>query len=366
MKPKNVKVGRHRKPYLTSWGVHINGLRKRGDGRWLIVDTGKTYVEPDERRAVARFRRWEAEKQGESILDLVVSFDAFESTAGVREAFESGASIRGDLNGNRGVGLDVPEVVLWAYVREQLISRPEYVADQVGIPEVARLADLPKLEASPTLKAIGQLHFDKCDSKRKQRRQMQLFWAEFMSWMGSHGVTTLRQLTPALVAEFSDHAKAQSKSKAIGRDGSPKYLRHRFTSIRGIVNYARKRGVHAADVRHARDCCAVLENPKRTVTKNPHPISREDFHRLLDGAPNPRMRAILLTMLNCCMKPGGALALDWGEINFEKRTVVTDRHKTSVVRIAMLWPRTIEALRAIRPAQPSSDAPVFVSQFGKR
>ena len=90
MKSQNAKPGRPRKPYRASWGEHINGLRKRSDGRWVIVDTGKTFAEPDERRAVARFHLWEAEQQGESVLDLEVSMDAFESRAGVKQAFGIG------------------------------------------------------------------------------------------------------------------------------------------------------------------------------------------------------------------------------------------------------------------------------------
>ena len=72
------------------------------------------------------------------------------------------------------------------------------------------------------------------------------------------------------------------------------------------------------------------------------------------------MRAFLLTMLNLCMYPSEVLALDWGEIDFDKRTVVTNRHKTSVIRVGVLWPRTAEALIALRPNQPRNDAPVCV------
>lgn len=56
MKSQKAKASWPRKPYRTSWGEHINGLRQRRDGRWVIVETGKTYVEPDERMAVVRFR----------------------------------------------------------------------------------------------------------------------------------------------------------------------------------------------------------------------------------------------------------------------------------------------------------------------
>lgn len=56
-------------------GVYINGLCKRSDGRWVIVETGEAFVEPNERRAVSRFGRWETEQTGQDIVELVVSTD---------------------------------------------------------------------------------------------------------------------------------------------------------------------------------------------------------------------------------------------------------------------------------------------------
>src|SRR5690242_12699700 len=57
-----VKRKRGRKPanYEASWGVTVNGLARRSDGRWRIIETGQTFVEPDERLAVHRFETWQA------------------------------------------------------------------------------------------------------------------------------------------------------------------------------------------------------------------------------------------------------------------------------------------------------------------
>lgn len=137
-------------------------------------------------------------------------------------------------------------------------------------------------------------------------------------------------------------------------------------TIRGVINFARKRGEHPDDVRHALDCCAVLQAPKKCYTRDPHPIARRDYHVLLNHVAEPIMRSLLLVMLNLCMYPSEALALDWGELDLDKRTVVTDRQKTSVIRVGVLWQRTIEALKVIRPDMPAPDDPVFLSKLGSR
>ncbi|MFP4224670.1 MAG: tyrosine-type recombinase/integrase [Phycisphaeraceae bacterium] len=134
-----------------------------------------------------------------------------------------------------------------------------------------------------------------------------------------------------------------------------------------MINFAKKRGVHPDDTRHALDCCAVLTSPQLKNRRDPQPISREHFTRLLESAPNPRMKAWLLCMLNLCMYPGEALNLDWDEIDLKKKTVVTERSKTHVIRVGVLWDRTIDALKAIRPTRrPQPGTPVFRSQQGTR
>lgn len=352
------KRGRPHKPYRTTDGQYINGLRRRKDGRWVIVGTGKTFVEPDERRAVLRYQRWEAEQQRESIVDLSVPVEMFQSRAGVEAAMEAGAMVSGYADGTYGVEVGVPEPVLWDWMRKQLIERPEHAARQTGIAEVARLADLPPSQPSPTLASTGKLYFEKAPVQRKQRRQMQLFWDDFCRWMKKQGVETLRQLTPALCAEYGDHVQTHGDS--------PKYVRNRFGGIRAILNFARRRGLHPADVRHALDCCAVLVAPRQSVTRDPQPISREVFSRLLACAETPRMRGFLLSMLNLCMYPGEALNLDWDEVNLERQVVVTSRSKTGVIRVGVLWDRTAEVLASLKVAAADSNTPVFTSRRGTR
>lgn len=49
-------MARPQEPYQTSWGEVIPGLYRCSDGRWWFNAMKKKFTEPDERRAVARFR----------------------------------------------------------------------------------------------------------------------------------------------------------------------------------------------------------------------------------------------------------------------------------------------------------------------
>jgi hypothetical protein len=63
-----IKRGRPKAVHKTAWGDQIVGLLRRADGRWKISATGQTFVEPDERLAVARFHEIVARREPKSNL----------------------------------------------------------------------------------------------------------------------------------------------------------------------------------------------------------------------------------------------------------------------------------------------------------
>jgi len=67
--------GRRQIPYRPSWGGDpIPGLYKCPDGRWRINATGQKFTEHDERRAISKFRQWEAQhKAGKDKFTVTVA-----------------------------------------------------------------------------------------------------------------------------------------------------------------------------------------------------------------------------------------------------------------------------------------------------
>lgn len=360
--PHQKKRGRKPKPHRDARGNYINGLRRRKDGRWVDVETGKTFVEKDENIAIARFRQMQSRREKRS-----VRMSAMHNKKHELHRRPDGQRIFKTVH--LDTVIEFEEANLWPWVRNMLITRPEYAAEQTGIPELARLADLPKREPSPTLASLIKLYKDKAEAKKKQVRQTVLFWDEFCAWLSPHDIKTVKQLNTPLLAEYADHEKkvARTKREKRVRGGSLKYLSHRFNAIRRVFYFAQGRGIHPDDIRYGLDCCAVLQTPKEKTIPDPQPIPRAAFHALLSQAPNPRMRAWLLCMLNLCMYPSEALALDWDDLDLDRRSVRTQRGKTKKVRTGVLWHETVEALRAIYPPRlEQPDAPVFLSRYGTR
>ncbi|HEX8341017.1 MAG TPA: hypothetical protein VF624_08930, partial [Tepidisphaeraceae bacterium] len=88
---------------------------------------------------------------------------------------------------------------LWAYVREQIITQPKFVALKTGIEQLAWLRDLVEPEPSPTLRAVGDEYFNRPDLSEKEANSCRRTWSDFAR---SVGVATLRELKPELVAQW--------------------------------------------------------------------------------------------------------------------------------------------------------------------
>lgn len=330
------KVGRKRKPHTTAWGETIDGLGKTKD-RWRCLTCRKFLpAESDERRAVANFRRHVEQEHSRSDLRAVETTPV--------------ASYDGE-GGQWSIAAETSSQSLWGYVGEQIRTRPEWVAQQTGIPELARLADLPKPQPSPTLEAVGKLYLSKAEVTPQEHRESAGRWQEFQAFMIKRGVTTLRKLTANTVADYGDDIRSRGKS--------PTYVKHRFGKVKTVINFARKRGLHPDDCRHALDCCAVLTPPKGKAT-NPAPISRDDLHKLLSKADDRTKAAILLSM-NLCLAPKEIVAVEWDELDLTAKTFVSSRNKTGVTRVGILWDETIQALQKF-PRKPHM--PVFISARG--
>src|SRR4051812_17797784 len=105
-----IKKGRKLKPHVAADGTTINGISRRpSDGRWRIIATGFTFTEPDEAKAIERFR---ALTNG--------------LTDAQREKFERGDRIN-TAHMDR----------FWEFAGRMLRSQPQWVAQKTGVEWVA-------------------------------------------------------------------------------------------------------------------------------------------------------------------------------------------------------------------------------------
>lgn len=374
------KRGRKSKPYPASNGEHIDGLYRRpGTNQWRVLSTGFEFRENDEFVAIARFRQLTASSPfvmvtaplrdalpikritNDQSPDFKFHDDAAKAAWTATQAVEAvGApdvTIKFDVN-------TLPEEwqmqaktfgpLLWPWLRTMLLHKPEVVAQHVAIPQLATLSqwDLPK--DSITLNSLIKAYEDHSKATKIVKRKVRQAWDEMTTVTGAK---TLRDLTTELLVTYSDHVNAQ-------QNHGPVYKACKFGRVKHVISHGKKRGFNAAEIRGALDRCDVLARPTQPPKADPKPISKADFHKLMEKADTLH-KAILLVSLNCCMYCSEALSFEWEEIDFENSVYLSRREKTGITRAAVLWPRTLAALKALRKIDNATGCSLQVKTWSR-
>jgi hypothetical protein len=353
--------GRPTVPHKTAWGEEVLGLYKCPDGRYRINATGEKFTEHDERLAVKRFREWQ-ENNGQELLKMEqLRVDPLEFTPiGKRDAGRgldriSKLAERGHLeittHGKTArltaLVADVPKQILWGYFRHMLLNFPQVVAEETGIPEIVnyRYMKLPR----PSLKIADLIVAYQQHSSARLPQSRRSAFKLFKRLVDFCGATTLDHLTTEKLLAFKAMVEADPDLKSGGTKAAY------FARCKTIIRFGLKVGMDAGQIRMALDRMGVLwaASPKPGV--DPHPISREDFHRLLDAAVGEcaEWRVWLLLALNLCLHLKDVCLLQWADFDLEAKTYVTIRRKTEDDRIpqaAILWDETVVELRKLRRA----------------
>jgi integrase len=363
------KRGRKSKPCQTSWGETIDGLyRTPGTNQYRIVATGRSYRENDERTAVARFREWQRSQQPRDVVVPTVPAEpkvvgdyehgplltALTKFVGAIDAGTPVPTIRWEGPvGARDVTISSPPIdgtILWPWLRQMLLTHPEVIARHVSIPQLATLADWELPRDSIHLTSLMSAYEKHNKSLPLSKRKVRYAWDEFTA---TTGAKTLRDLTTDALLAYAD------KMNELGH--GPNYVHDKYNRVKRVIAFGRKRGFNAAEIRAALDRAAVLVPPAKPPEADPQPVSREDFRMLLNHADDYDAAALLVS-LNCCMYISEFLSVDWDEVNWETGTYLTRRNKTGITRAAVLWTRTLEALKKLE----RTPGAIFKSERGER
>jgi integrase len=230
---------------------------------------------------------------------------------------------------------------------------PRYIADLVGIPEVASLARLPMPETPLTLSEIAGAYRSTCPASEQAKSEA---LAAFNLLVKHARATTVDELTKPVLLAF----KTSIEKSHLGVSTVRAY----FSRIRNVVRFGKRAGLPpqqlAAFVERATD---ILWIGGKSPHANPHPIPVREWKKLL-AAADGQWRAILLLALNLSLYMVDICSLKWSDLNLEKGTYFAYRGKTGIPRAAMLWRETIEAVKAI-PHKGQSEF-VFTSAHGTR
>jgi len=341
------KTGRKQKHFIGSNGKPVVGLTRRPDGRWRVIGTHHTFREDDELKAIEKFHKLK---------------DANE-----RPYFDTGtisyknSAIWAITNGFTFLNFPDAEERFWRYVASEIQARPQYVAQMTGIERIGYLDDLNPPAALPTFKELELEWETHSTAGRQTKRKVLAAWRDFAKTAGVRG---LKDITPQVCIVFKD---AVTKRNLGGKSEQ-----HMFNGCRRLLRFAQERAIAVDEIAKALTAMRLLVTHKETVSLDPRPISREDFHKLLDAAEGDN-KAMLLLCLNCGLYLEEAVSMRWENIKDDKYLVAHRKKKGSVLRIACLWPETIKALASITRHEPTShifygyqQTPLTVSGAGKR
>jgi integrase len=349
-------TARHRLPD----GTEIIGLTRRADGRWRISETGETFTAASESEAVAHFFDWQAKRQGTTTPAYLATAEAGNMGELIRavnhvsparptvpphqldhHAPDTGNPVTVTVLPDGGYAFHrdtAQEAAMWAWCREQIATRLHHAAKQLGIdPDV--LANARIIRPGTRLEPLGDLYANKSGLSSNEASRTRLMWKEFCRAVG---VTSAKALTREAVLAYE-----QTLNRA---NLSAKSIIHRHRKVKTVLNYALKRGEgDPAELRRALDLLKILEAPKVDPAQ-PRPITPAEFWKVYDAAKkagDTTYATLLLTALNCALYSSEVAALEWSQLDLKVGELSTRRSKTGVVRVAILWPETVKALKAL-------------------
>jgi integrase len=340
------KRGRKSKPYKASDGSTIDGLYRCPDGRWRINATGEKYTCHDEGIAIAKFRHWQA-KQKKTTAALPLA----QPSESVLVA-QKGNVI--DLDDATFVDVgQVDEAALVQWARRQLLTRAVWFAEATGFPGLANADLMTPPPASIQLSDLIDAYMARTGVEAKSLNNAKAAWKNFVQITGA---TTLRELTTEALLNFDRWLKAH-------KEWSDVYRLNIIKKIRSVISYGRKRGMNAEEIGKALDRMIVVERPTVQDNYTANPISKADWQTLYGNTEGKAVeRAMVLMGLNCAFYLQDLSDVQWSEIDLEAATLVMARGKTGFLRVATLWPETVAALQAIRPA--NAEGSIFRSRHG--
>jgi integrase len=345
---------------------------------WKTDNLDKQIFGNDRSEAIARFRIWQSEQQGQTTkIEDASPHQIQTETTVTKELSEPELKVLNDIRKQAGLpelppkhkiqfgtnadsadvfGKDfvvgqtytLLEGIFWKTARELILN---------DIHKARKLLNLPIFidgkvlsEKSITLQEIGDLYFDK---RRKPisytyKKDGLRFWKEFCKCVG---VSRVGDVILELIDRYEDYLYASlTKHK-----WSSASLNNRIALVKSVLSNAVKRVNNPSDIEHLRTALQYADRLTRAekAKVNPCPIKCADYHKMLNCTKNNKTyRAILLMALNCGMKESDIINIRISprkgqpkpDINLTDKTLQMPRHKSGIIGVAMLWDRTVAAI----------------------
>lgn len=317
----------------------------------------------DKPTAILKYRQWQAQQEGDTVAIIKRRLDSTDFDGSVeavvkrRREFEFTIDEEGDVELEELISSDS----FWDAVRDQILTNPQLAAQKTGIEQLAYLHRLTPPPPSKSLEEIIAVYLN--DKKQslspKEWNNSRTWWDEFCEITGAKFVADLD------LEAFRNYRKVIGQVQ-LSKGRSPVWVRSRFGKVKTVINHALSGEITLSpEDRSILELRTLLKQPSKP-TPNPIDIERKEYRAILKQADDWQA-ALLLVALNCAYYPSDCRRLTWSMIDFRRGTIRFDRTKAigrargSVPRVAVLWKRTIAALRKIRNGHDH----VFLSTVGR-
>ncbi len=339
------KTGRKANHYVAQDGRSIEGLTRQTDGRWRIIGSTTKFSEPDEAMAIAKFRKLTGKDAtleipvpiGDDSMNIEERIKAIGEADNIRMTtmyLPDDFDVQGPIIPAKIKSIEsyikVKETVFWNWLRDQLLTNSLYISQRVGIPQVANLKSPAVTKATPFSDLLDN-YIREANVGEKTFYKVKKEFKRFMKIVGK----TTDDLSVKSLATYR---------KSFKPSWSAQTSKTKIAYIKSVFSLAQKTGLIGSSVD---DALLTLRAPSVTGGYTPSPMAKEDFRTLLDGSDD-LWRAILLLSLNCCLYLQECSVVKWDDLDLEKKTFVTRRAKTKVIRAATLWDETIEAVKKMK------------------
>lgn len=335
-----------------------NGRPVSANKPWMYLawhkTSGRFYIAPDEPRRYL----------GKDLALAIMRFYEHARTQSVTHHLEGMDIVwSNDEAIRKHYGHDVASIVFktkeqWEEIYRQkfrtlILENPYQAAREFGIPELANLSALPK--PAPSLKLASLIDLYKNQPQPPVERwvkQVELHWQEFVRKVDA---PTVNEITDDHIRTYREHAFAKKTR-----------IKHKFGAVKTVLNFAMTEGKDQPSLQRVLSLCEMLVPPKRRgKVKKANPISKDDFRKIFQVA-DLKYQALLLLSLNAALHPSEVAAVTKDEIDLKKKTFVTNRRKTGIVRAAVLWADTVKAIKVYLKQSPHDDEALFLNDDLKK
>jgi len=152
----------------------------------------------------------------------------------------------------------------------------------------------------------------------------------------------------------------------ICRNNSPVSVAGLITRCKVVFNFAHKSDLIQQPVRYG---LSFQRPPKKVIRaakqRNGNKLyTAEECRQLIEKAPNPELRCMILLGLNCGFGNADCANLPIQAVDFENAVIDWPRPKTAVERRCPLWAETVESLRVVLSRRKEGRVNVFVTKRG--